>query len=260
VSQLSKAFDSKQVLRDVSLSVEVGSAIAIVGRSGGGKSTLLRCINLLELPTCGRIEIGGDVIFHDGVKVRGGQLAHLRQRVGMLFQSFNVFPHLTAVENVALPLIRVARIDEREALRRGFALLDRVGLLEKARSLPGTLSGGQQQRVAIARALALRPWALLCDEPTSALDPESTREVLDVLRELCREGMTTIVVTHELGFAEEVADQIVFMDGGSIVEAGQPQEILYKPRERRTQEFVSRYQQQRSRGDTANSHIAGIAG
>jgi ABC-type polar amino acid transport system ATPase subunit len=239
VGDLKKSFGEHQVLRGVSLDVQAGQVISVLGRSGGGKSTLLRCLNLLEVPSSGSIEIDGTPIFHDRQLARGHSLVQLRRRVGMVFQSFNLFPHLTAVENVVLPLVHGQRMGEIEAVRTALRYLGRAGLAQKALELPERLSGGQQQRVAIARALALRPLALLFDEPTSALDPESTNAVLEVMRELSQEGMTMVVVTHEIGFAREVSDQVLFIDDGVIVEQGPPQVVLQAPRQLRTREFLT---------------------
>lgn len=238
VTDLRKSFGHNQVLRGVSLDVHSGEVVSVLGRSGGGKSTLLRCLNLLEVPTLGSIEVEGAVIFKDRVLVRGTGLVHLRRRVGMVFQAFNVFPHLTAVENVVLPLIHGQKMEDAEAVRTALKFLDRVGLAEKALEMPDRLSGGQLQRVAIARALALRPLVLLFDEPTSALDPQSTGEVLKVMRELSQEGMTMVVVTHEIGFARDVSDKVIFMDEGVIVEQGPPDIVLSAPKQLRTQQFL----------------------
>jgi ABC-type polar amino acid transport system ATPase subunit len=238
VRDLRKSFGDHQVLRGVSLDIHAGEVVSVLGRSGGGKSTLLRCLNLLEVPSLGSIEIEGTTIFRDRQLVRGHALVQLRRRVGMVFQSFNLFPHLTAVENVVLPLIHGQNLQETDAVRTAMKFLDRVGLRQKALELPDRLSGGQQQRVAIARALALRPVALLFDEPTSALDPESTGEVLNVMRELSQEGMTMVVVTHEIGFARDVSDTVLFIDEGLIVEQGQPGVVLVTPQQSRTREFL----------------------
>jgi len=238
VRDLRKSFGTNEVLRGVSLDVHSGAVMSVLGRSGGGKSTLLRCLNLLEVPTLGSIEVDGTAIFHDRQLARGQGLVNLRRRVGMVFQSFNVFPHLTAVENVVLPLIHGQRVPEDEAVRTALNFLDRVGLADKAFEMPDRLSGGQQQRVAIARALALRPLVLLFDEPTSALDPQSTGEVLNVMRELSQEGMTMVVVTHEIAFARDVSDTVLFIDEGVIVEQGPPAEVLGAPKQQRTRDFL----------------------
>jgi ABC-type polar amino acid transport system ATPase subunit len=237
IEHLTKSFDGRTVLDDVGLTVARGSIVSIIGQSGGGKSTLLRCVNLLERPDSGLVEVNGDQIFAAG-RVVCRDLAQLRRSVGMVFQRFHLFPHLTAVENVILAQ-RHAGVPEQAALERAVALLRRVGLAHRGMAFPEQMSGGEQQRVAIARALALQPSVLLFDEPTSSLDPESTLEVLRVMRELARDGMTMIVVTHELSFARDVADQVVFVDGGRIVEQGPPAEILTRPRRPRTQAFLA---------------------
>lgn len=238
VRDLHKSFGSHEVLRGVSLDIHAGEVVALLGRSGGGKSTFLRCLNLLEVPTLGTIEVDGSAIFKDRQLARGHALVQLRRRVGMVFQAFNLFPHLTAVENVVLPLLHGQKMQEADAVRTAMKFLDRVGLTGKALELPERLSGGQQQRVAIARALALRPLALLFDEPTSALDPESTGDVLNVMRELSQEGMTMVVVTHEIGFARDVSDNVLFIDDGLIVEQGPPGVVLRAPKQARTREFL----------------------
>jgi ABC-type polar amino acid transport system ATPase subunit len=238
VRDLKKSFGQHEVLRGVTVDVHSGEVVSVLGRSGGGKSTLLRCLNLLEVPTRGSIEVDGTAIFRDRQLARGAGLVRLRRQVGMVFQAFNVFPHLTAVENVVLPLVHGQKVREAEAVRTALEFLDRVGLADKALEMPDRLSGGQQQRVAIARALALRPLVLLFDEPTSALDPQSTAEVLEVMRELSREGMTMVVVTHEIGFARDVSDTVLFIDQGVIVEQGTPAAVLRAPKQARTREFL----------------------
>jgi ABC-type polar amino acid transport system ATPase subunit len=240
IEGLWKSFDgSRRVLQDVGLTVEPGKIASIIGQSGGGKTTLMRCVNLLERPDRGEIEVDGEPIFSDRVVCRS--LPQLRRRVGMVFQRFNLFPHLAAVENVMLAQIHGAGIGEAEAAERAVQLLRRVGLAHRATAYPEEMSGGEQQRVAIARALALRPTVLLFDEPTSSLDPESTGEVLRVMRELAEDGMTMILVTHELPFAQEVSDWVVFIDGGRIVEEGPPGELFQRPREERTRAYVGTY-------------------
>jgi polar amino acid transport system ATP-binding protein/cystine transport system ATP-binding protein len=240
ISALRKSFDGRVVLDGVDLDVPTGKIVSIIGQSGGGKTTLMRCVNLLEQPEHGTIAIGDEEIFSQG-KVVCRDLARLRQRVGMVFQRFNLFPHLTAVENVVLAQMHAASIPESTAVKRAVQLLTRVGLAKRAMAYPEQMSGGEQQRVAIARALALGPTILLFDEPTSALDPESTGEVLRVMRELAADGMTMIIVTHELPFAKEVSDWVVFIDSGRIVEQGTAIDVLERPKEPRTAAYVARY-------------------
>ncbi|MFJ1969578.1 amino acid ABC transporter ATP-binding protein [Streptomyces sp. NPDC087903] len=239
VEGLSKSFDGRRVLDNVDLKVDRGRIVSVIGQSGGGKTTLMRCVNLLERPDRGTVEIAGEVV-HQGGRTLCRDLPRLRRTVGMVFQRFNLFPHLTAVENVVLAQRR-AGVSEGEALERAVALLRRVGVAHRGLAQPEQLSGGEQQRVAIARALALRPEVLLFDEPTSSLDPEATREVLSVMRELAAEGMTMMLVTHELPFAREVSDHVVFVDGGRIVEEGRPRDVLDAPAEARTREFLAAY-------------------
>ena len=233
VENLHKRFGDLHVLKGVNLSVEKGEVVVIIGPSGSGKSTLLRCINRLEEPTSGRIFLDDEEITSDRVDIN-----RIRQRIGMVFQQFNLFPHLTAIENVTLAPVKVKGMDKDEAYRIGMELLEKVGLKDKASYYPHQLSGGQQQRVAIARALAMNPEVMLFDEVTSALDPELVKEVLEVMRELAREGMTMLVVTHEMGFAREVGDRVIFMDHGVIVEEGTPEEIFSNPKEERTRRFL----------------------
>ncbi|MBE8538745.1 amino acid ABC transporter ATP-binding protein [Geoglobus acetivorans] len=233
VENLHKKFGDLHVLKGVNLKVEKGEVVVLIGPSGSGKSTLLRCINRLEEPTSGRIFLDDEEITSDRVDIN-----RIRQRIGMVFQQFNLFPHLTAIENITLAPIKVKRMDKEEAYRIGMRLLEKVGLRDKANYYPHQLSGGQQQRVAIARALAMNPEVMLFDEVTSALDPELVKEVLEVMRELAREGMTMLVVTHEMGFAREVGDRVIFMDHGVIVEEGAPEEIFSNPREERTRRFL----------------------
>jgi polar amino acid transport system ATP-binding protein len=239
LDSVSKRFGEHTVVSDVSLDIAHGEVVAIIGPSGAGKSTLLRCINLLEIPTKGRIVVGGlEVRTHDGDVMKGGDLANLRRRVGMVFQSFNLFPHLTVLRNVSLAQIRVLGRPRREADERSHELLKRVDLSDKADEYPTRCSGGQQQRVAIARALALDPAVMLFDEPTSALDAELGLEVLAVMRALAREGMTMVIVSHELHFAEDVSDRIVMMADGQVVESGAPKAVLHDPQHQRTKRFL----------------------
>jgi polar amino acid transport system ATP-binding protein len=230
-----KRFGKLEVLRGVDLEVKRGTVTCVIGPSGSGKSTLLRCINLLEPPNEGRILLEGREITG---AMKGEDLDFVRRRVGMVFQQFNLFPHKSALENVAIAQEKVLERSESEARAKSEALLARVGLADKLHEYPDRLSGGQQQRVAIARALAMEPHVMLFDEVTSALDPELVKEVLDVMKELADEGMTMIVVTHEMGFARGVADEVVFMDGGVVVERGEPHEVLANPREERTKRFL----------------------
>ena len=240
-----KSFGRLEVLKGITLAVDRGEVMCMLGPSGSGKSTFLRCVNHLEKINAGRLSVDGELV---GYREHGGKLHELPEReiarkraeIGMVFQHFNLFPHMTALENVTLAPIRVGQLSRAEARQRAGELLDRVGLGDKLETYPLALSGGQQQRVAIARALAMQPKLMLFDEPTSALDPELVGDVLDAMRQLAADGMTMIVVTHELGFAREVGDTAVFMDGGVVVEAGPPQEVLVSPREERTREFLSK--------------------
>jgi polar amino acid transport system ATP-binding protein len=232
-----KRFGPLHVLRGVSLEVGRGQVVCVIGPSGSGKSTLLRCINLLEPPDAGRILLEGKTIF-GGDDEGAGDVDFVRQRVGIVFQQFNLFPHKSAIENVSLAQQKVLGRKPDQAEAKAQALLARVGLVDKMDEYPERLSGGQQQRVAIARALAMDPHVMLFDEVTSALDPELIKEVLDVMRELASEGMTMVVVTHEMGFAREVGDQVVFMDAGVVVEEGAPAQVLDRPREERIKRFL----------------------
>jgi ABC-type polar amino acid transport system ATPase subunit len=236
-----KRFGALEVLKGIDLDVTRGEVVCILGPSGSGKSTLLRCVNLLEPPEEGEIFLEGHDICRgpgSGTGEGSWELDFVRQRVGMVFQQFNLFPHKTTLENVALAPRRVLGKSREETEAKATALLERVGLADKLAQYPERLSGGQQQRVAIARALAMEPHVMLFDEVTSALDPELVKEVLDTMRELASEGMTMLVVTHEMGFAREVGDQVVFMDGGVIVEQGKPADVLDNPREERTKRFL----------------------
>jgi polar amino acid transport system ATP-binding protein len=233
---LHKSYDNNVVLRGIDLRVRPGQLICVIGPSGSGKSTMLRCCNRLEEPSEGQILVDGIQIMHPRVN-----LNEVRQRIGMVFQQFNLYPHLTALGNVMLALKKVQRHPHAEAEKRARKALQQVGLEHKADSYPGQLSGGQQQRVGIARAIALEPKVMLFDEPTSALDPELVGSVLQVMRELREAGMTMLVVTHEMAFARAVADRVVFMDGGHIVEEGPPEQIFGAPQHERTRAFVSRF-------------------
>ena len=240
-----KRFGRLEVLRGVSLEVQPGEVMCVLGPSGSGKSTFLRCINHLEKIDAGRLWVDGELVGYRQARdkvyeLRDSEVARKRAEIGMVFQRFNLFPHMTALENVAEAPVTVRGISRREAAGRGRELLARVGLAEKADVYPAQLSGGQQQRVAIARALAMRPKLMLFDEPTSALDPELVGEVLDAIRGLARDGMTMIVVTHEIGFAREVGDTAVFMDAGVVLEAGSPREVLTRPAHERTRAFLSK--------------------
>jgi ABC-type polar amino acid transport system ATPase subunit len=230
-----KSFGDNLVLDGIDLSVDHGEVLVIIGASGSGKSTLLRCVNLLEPIQAGRVFFEGEEITGKGVNVSG-----IRQQIGIVFQQFNLFPHLTAIDNLTLAARRIRKMPRKEAERRGRELLASVGLEEKADQHPHQLSGGQQQRVAIARALMMQPHVMLFDEVTSALDPELVGEVLVVMRDLAREGMTMLIVTHEMQFAREVGDRVVFMDGGKILEQGDPKDVLDNPREERTRQFLRR--------------------
>ena len=257
IEALTKAFDGRVVLDQVSLRVGAGTIVSIIGQSGGGKTTLMRCINLLECPDGGRLEVAGETIFAGG-HISCHDLRKLRQRVGMVFQSFNLFPHLTAVENVILPQIKSSGADEATAIDTAVQLLRRVGLGHRATAYPDQMSGGEQQRVAIARALALKPAVLLFDEPTSSLDPESTGEVLRVMQELARDGMTMIIVTHELPFAEAVSDSVVFIDAGHIIEQGPPAQVLRQPTHDRTRAYVASYSSHFQGGLDEAGRLAGL--
>jgi ABC-type polar amino acid transport system ATPase subunit len=233
--KVNKWFGSNHVLKDIDLHVDEGEVLVICGPSGGGKSTLIRCINRLEPIHSGEVIVDG-IPVHDPKT----NINKVRQEIGMVFQHFNLFPHLTALENITLAPIKVRKMSKDQAEYLGNQLLQRVGIPEKAHAYPANLSGGQQQRVAIARGLAMRPKIMLFDEPTSALDPEMIKEVLDVMVDLAKSGMTMVVVTHEMGFARQVADEIMFMDDGVIVEHATPDEFFRNPREERTRQFLSK--------------------
>ncbi len=235
IKELSKSFGDLEVLRDVSISVKKGEVVVIIGPSGSGKSTMLRCINLLEQPS------GGEIIYQDeDIMKLGKKVTQYRQHVGMVFQRFNLFPLKTVLENVMFGPIKLNKVPKKEAEEQAIELLKKVGLESKIHVYPSALSGGQQQRVAIARALAMNPDILLFDEPTSALDPELVGDVLEVMQQLAKEGMTMVVVTHEMGFAKDVADRVIFMDGGYIVEDDTPHNIFTNPKNERTRAFLSR--------------------
>jgi polar amino acid transport system ATP-binding protein len=243
--EVHKSFGHLEVLKGINLEVAPREVMCIIGPSGSGKSTFLRCINHLEKINAGRLWVAGALVgYHERgdklYELKDKEVAAQRREIGMVFQRFNLFPHMTALENVCEAPIKVKGVAKDQARARGAELLQRVGLGDKAHSYPNQLSGGQQQRVAIARALAMEPKLMLFDEPTSALDPELVGEVLDVMRGLAQSGMTMVVVTHEMGFAREVGDSLVFMDGGVVVEAGDPREVLTNPQHRRTKEFLSK--------------------
>ncbi len=240
-----KRFGRLEVLKGISLEVQPGEVMCLLGPSGSGKSTFLRCINHLEKINSGLLSVDGELVGYrqDGAtlhELRESEVARRRAQIGMVFQRFNLFPHMTALENLTCAPIQVKGISRDQARTRAVELLERVGLADKLDAYPGQLSGGQQQRVAIARALAMEPKLMLFDEPTSALDPELVGDVLQAMQQLAREGMTMIVVTHEMGFAREVADEVVFMDAGVVVEAGPPEQLLDSPRHERTRAFLSK--------------------
>lgn len=233
IKNLHKSFGKNEILKGINQSVSESEVLCIIGPSGSGKSTMLRLINMLETPTKGEIYI-------DGEKITEKNINRIRTKMGMVFQNFNLFPHLTVLDNITIGPVNVKNISKAEAEKEAVKLLEKVGLKDKANSYPKSLSGGQQQRVAIARALAMNPEIMLFDEPTSALDPEMVGEVLDVMKSLAKEGLAMIVVTHEMGFAKEVADRVIFMDEGIIIEEGTPDEVLENPKEDRTKEFLSK--------------------
>ena len=236
IHNLHKYFGKNEVLRGIDLSVNEGEVVCVIGPSGSGKSTMLRCINLLETPTDGSVTVDGYTLTD-----KKADINKIRRNIGMVFQQFNLFPHLTVEENITMAPVDTKTIpDKNEAKNVAASLLERVGLLDKAKAYPASLSGGQQQRVAIARALAMKPDVMLFDEPTSALDPEMVGEVLAVMKELAAEGMTMIVVTHEMGFAREVSDRVIFIDEGVIMEEGTPQEIFTAPKNPRTIDFLNK--------------------
>ncbi|WP_418914119.1 amino acid ABC transporter ATP-binding protein [Agathobaculum sp.] len=235
VKNLHKSFGNHEVLKGVNEHIEKGEKVVVIGPSGSGKSTFLRCLNLLEEPT------GGDIIFEgQNITAKDTDINLVRRRMGMVFQQFNLFPHLTVRENIKLAPVKLKVMTDEEADKRALELLARVGLPDKADSYPAQLSGGQQQRIAIARALAMNPDVMLFDEPTSALDPEMVGEVLEIMKELADDGMTMVVVTHEMGFAREVATRVLFMDGGNIVEQNEPKEFFANPQHPRLKDFLSK--------------------
>lgn len=235
VKNLKKTFGSNEVLKDINVAIKPKEVVVVIGPSGSGKSTFLRCLNLLESITDGRVAIEGVDLTDKKTDIN-----KVRTDVGMVFQQFNLFPHKTVMENIILAPMRVRKLSEEQAKKKGLDLLRKVGLEEKANAYPESLSGGQKQRVAIARALAMEPKIMLFDEPTSALDPEMVGEVLEVMKQLAKEGMTMVVVTHEMGFAREVGDRVIFMDGGFIVEENIPKEIFENPQHDRTKSFLSK--------------------
>lgn len=235
INNLHKKFDDLHVLKGIDTVIEKGEVVVVIGPSGSGKSTFLRCLNLLEVPT------EGTIIFEDvDITSKQNNINEQRQKMGMVFQQFNLFPHMTVLENITLAPIKVKNIDKESAEQNARVLLRRVGLEDKAEAYPNQLSGGQKQRIAIVRALAMEPDVMLFDEPTSALDPEMVGEVLDVMKQLANEGMTMVVVTHEMGFAKEVGTRVIFMDEGLIAEEGSPEQIFENPKNKRMQEFLSK--------------------
>ncbi len=235
VKGLQKSFGDLEVLKNIDQHIEQGEKVVIIGPSGSGKSTFLRCLNLLEMPTGGDIYIDGERITDKNININ-----HVREKMGMVFQQFNLFPHLSVLENITLAPMKVKKMDKAAAEKKAYELLKKVGLADKADSYPGQLSGGQQQRIAIARALAMEPEIMLFDEPTSALDPEMVGEVLEVMKDLAKAGMTMVVVTHEMGFAREVGSRVLFMDGGYVLEDGTPEQVFTAPKSERTKEFLGK--------------------
>ncbi|WP_418469045.1 amino acid ABC transporter ATP-binding protein [Dialister hominis] len=245
IRNLCKSYGDKAVLKHINLDIHNGEVVVIIGASGAGKSTLLRCINYLETYQDGEIRIDGkpigrSIINGKSIETSEKDLNKIRQRVGMVFQNFNLFPHMNVMKNITMAAIDLKGLSKSEGLKEGYKLLDLVGLKDKADEMPSSLSGGQKQRIAIARALAMNPEVMLFDEPTSALDPEMVSEVLNVMKKMANAGMTMVVVTHEMKFAEEIADKVVFIDDGQIEEEGTPEEIFHNPKSLRTKNFVSR--------------------
>lgn len=240
ITNLSKKFGEQEVLKDINLKVKAGEVVCLIGPSGSGKTTLLRCLNLLETPTFGKIKIGSETFEFDHKEADKKQKRAIREYSGMVFQHFHLFPHRTVLENIIEAPLTVQKRDKREITQEAEALLKKVGLIEHKDKYPEQLSGGQKQRAAIARSLAMKPDVLLFDEPTSALDPELVDEVLSVIKELAQEGQTMLVVTHEMRFAKDVSDKVVFMDGGYIVEEGRPDVIFTNPKHQRTQQFLAK--------------------
>lgn len=235
VEHLYKSFGKNEVLKDISIDIKQGEVVSVIGPSGSGKSTFLRCINLLETPTEGNISVAGVDLTDKKTNV-----TKAREKIGMVFQHFHLFPHLTVLENLTYAPLKVKRISKAEAEEKALALLERVGLSDKQDAYPSSLSGGQKQRVAIARALAMEPDLMLFDEPTSALDPEMVKEVLDVMKDLAESGMTMLVVTHEMGFAREVADRVIFLDQGLLIEEGEPHAFFNNPQSERAKDFLDK--------------------
>ncbi|MCL1119125.1 amino acid ABC transporter ATP-binding protein [Shewanella seohaensis] len=235
ITNLHKSYGDNAVLKGINEHIRQGEVVSVIGPSGSGKSTFLRCINLLEKPTQGDIEIEGQ-----SITAKDACVDKLRQKVGMVFQNFNLFPHKTVLQNITLAPVSLKLMAQAEADNKALALLTQVGLQDKANAYPSSLSGGQKQRVAIARALAMEPDLMLFDEPTSALDPEMVGDVLDVMKDLAQKGMTMVIVTHEMGFARDVSDRVIFMDGGYVVESNIPEELFTRPKEARTQSFLSK--------------------
>ena len=232
---LRKSFGDLEVLKGINEVIRKGEVVAVIGASGGGKSTFLRCLNMLEEPTSGQVIFEGNIL-----DAKSTNLNLHRQKIGMVFQQFNVFPHLTVLDNITITPILEKKVKKEDAEKEAYELLRRIGMEDKANEYPRKLSGGQKQRLAIVRAMAMHPDIMLFDEPTSALDPEMVKEVLEVIRELTRSGMTCVIVTHEMGFAKEIADRVLFIDGGIIVEEGTPEEVFEHPKNERTKEFLSK--------------------